>query len=360
MNPTVNQLRLITYNVRSIQRPERLTDFENAVNNDAVKFDVLGLSETWRRGRETTRFSSGYVLHSSGADPTTRPIGTGVGFYVSASVDRQIEGIRFISDRIIQLVLNVRGRRKLRITQVYAPHSGHDDDEYDAFLEQLTSALNGRSFTHDYVIGDFNAIVGPAQRGDRCCGKHGLGDRNDRGEQLVNFCEAAGLFIANGLFKKRPKRRWTWLSPDAQTANEIDYVLTRHRAPIADVSVLSRSIFSSDHRPLRANIRLPHARRFAPAKPRPLPPTFDRLHLQTAMAVFAHQLPDDAPLSAFIQAMYAAQQEAARRPEPVPRISDRTRHLLARRSRLQPQPGAPPATRLQYTIACKAARWSLT
>lgn len=320
MNPKQkhDQLRIITYNVHSIQRPERLLELEHAFNNGAVKFDILGLAETWRHGRETARISTGYVLHNSGPTPPARSTGSGVAFYISAQVDKRVEGIRFISDRIIQLVLNVGGCRKIRLTQVYAPHSAHDDDDYDAFLDDLTSALSGRRFSHDYVIGDFNAVVGPARRGDRCCGRFGTGARNERGETLVNYCESAGLSIANSWFKKRPQRKWTWLSPDAKTANEIDYVLARDRAPITDVSVLSRCNFNSDHRLVRANIHLQNRRRFAPPRPRQLPATFDRFQLQIAMAARAQDLPEDAPLADIISAMNDVQHDTARRPTPRP------------------------------------------
>ena len=36
-------------------------------------------------------------------------------------------------------------------------------------------------------MGDFNAKVGRQIAGESCMGKFGIGERNDRGEILVNF-----------------------------------------------------------------------------------------------------------------------------------------------------------------------------
>jgi exonuclease III len=128
------------------------------------------------------------------------PMHTGVGFYVSEEVNQKVESVRFISDRIIQLILKLDGGGKLRLTQVYAPQSGHEEDVHEAFYEALSNALEGR-FAHNIVLGDFNAIIGPTQSGDACCGKYGTGVRNERGEAFIDFCKAEDLFIMNSFFK---------------------------------------------------------------------------------------------------------------------------------------------------------------
>uniref|UniRef100_A0AC35GV72 Uncharacterized protein n=1 Tax=Panagrolaimus sp. PS1159 TaxID=55785 RepID=A0AC35GV72_9BILA len=43
---------------------------------------------------------------------------------------------------------------------------GRGEDEYDAFLEQLSSSL-ARPSTYDIVLGDFNASTGPRENGER-------------------------------------------------------------------------------------------------------------------------------------------------------------------------------------------------
>ena len=57
-------------------------------------------------------------------------------------------------------------------------------------------------------------------------GPFGSGTRNQRSDRLAEFAEAKKLYIMNSFFKKRIGKRWTWQSPDGNTKNEIDYIMT--------------------------------------------------------------------------------------------------------------------------------------
>jgi len=47
-------------------------------------------------------------------------------------------------------------------------------------------------------------------------GKYGLGNRNEAGERLLEFCVENALFIANTYFEQPGRRLYTWTSPDGQ------------------------------------------------------------------------------------------------------------------------------------------------
>lgn len=65
------------------------------------------------------------------------------------------------------------------------------------------------------VIGDFNAKVGCSKANEYpILGKHGFGERNARGDRLINYAFEYKLSIMNTFFKKKQNRRWTWISPD--------------------------------------------------------------------------------------------------------------------------------------------------
>ncbi|KAK0425266.1 hypothetical protein QR680_009112 [Steinernema hermaphroditum] len=65
------------------------------------------------------------------------------------------------------------------------------------------------------LLGDLNAKMGRKQEEDEeALGNHGYGDRNARGQLLVDLCEDFKLRSVNSLFKDRPGRKWTWISPD--------------------------------------------------------------------------------------------------------------------------------------------------
>ena len=78
------------------------------------------------------------------------------------------------------------------------------------------------------IVGDFNAKVG--QRGDELSvGMHGTGNRNERGERLVEWCEMNNFTIGNTCFQQPQRRKWTWKSPGDSTRNQIDYILISGR-----------------------------------------------------------------------------------------------------------------------------------
>ena len=81
-------------------------------------------------------------------------------------------------------------------------------------------------------MGDFNSKVGKGIP-DELIGPYGLGERNDRGERLHQFCQEERMKITNTWFKQPPRRLYTWRAPadrpDHIIRNQIDYVLINKR-----------------------------------------------------------------------------------------------------------------------------------
>ena len=66
----------------------------------------------------------------------------------------------------------------------------------------------------------------------------------------------------NTQFQKKAGRRWTWRSPDGNTKNEIDYIMTDKPSMVTDVIVINRVNIGSDHRMVMGSITLnPRAER---------------------------------------------------------------------------------------------------
>ncbi|GFN84368.1 endonuclease-reverse transcriptase [Plakobranchus ocellatus] len=76
-------------------------------------------------------------------------------------------------------------------------------------------------------MGDFNAKVGEGASKRQGLGPYGLGVRNERGETLLNFCEANDMMILNTWYQQHPRRRYTWISPGDRCRNQIDYMLVQ-------------------------------------------------------------------------------------------------------------------------------------
>ena len=81
------------------------------------------------------------------------------------------------------------------------------------------------------VMGDFNAKVGRREPSamSSAVRLYGLGETNEAGEQLEDFCLEHKLALANTMFKQHPRRLYTWTSPDGNTRNQIDYISIAHR-----------------------------------------------------------------------------------------------------------------------------------
>ena len=96
-------------------------------------------------------------------------------------------------------------------------------------------------------MGDFNAIVGEGQE-VYVVSKYGLGNRNERGEWLVNFCRQNSLIVRNTWFNQH-KRRYTWNSPVVGEKYQIDYILIddRFRNSLKNANVLPGADNFSDH-----------------------------------------------------------------------------------------------------------------
>ena len=70
------------------------------------------------------------------------------------------------------------------------------------------------------VMGDFNAKVGVRTNpSETATGSFGLGQRNERGDTLIEWTTSKDYKIMNTLFHKKIEWRWIWRSPDGKTKN---------------------------------------------------------------------------------------------------------------------------------------------
>ncbi|CAM4690395.1 unnamed protein product [Leuciscus chuanchicus] len=192
----------------------------------------------------------------------------------------------------------------------------------------------------------------------------GCSNRNGPGERLVAMAETNRLFIGNSLFKKRPCRRWTWMSPNGETTNEIDYVLCSHRRILQDVAVIGRKFFDtgSDHRPVRAKLVIngrTEKRALAASNRAKQPVTTDPAVFHTLIdhTNWAQLETDiDQDYDHFIGLLKSSRDAAA-----VPtnsrasRISDATKALMQRRRQMR----ADGPTHVEYGLLCKQIRQQL-
>ena len=107
------------------------------------------------------------------------------------------------------------------------------------------------------ITGEWNAKVG-SQEVPGVMGKFDLGVQNEAGQWLIEFCQKNALVIANTLFQQQKRRLNTWISPDGQHQNQIDYILCsqRRRSSIQSTKTRLGADCGSDHELLTAKFRL--------------------------------------------------------------------------------------------------------
>ena len=91
---------------------------------------------------------------------------------------------------------------------------------------------------------------------------YGLGSRNASGEKLADFCQANDLVITNTYFQHPNRQRYTWISPQGNTRNQMDYILIGKSwfTSILDVKTRAPADCDTDHILTTAQLRLKTSR----------------------------------------------------------------------------------------------------
>jgi hypothetical protein len=130
------------------------------------------------------------------------------------------------NDRITTVKLNTEPINIL-IVQVYMPMSDYEDEEVGELYDRIEDILEeDGKVTHTIIMRDWNSVVGDKSHGN-ICDPYGLGNRNKRGQMLIDFCGRAGFITTNMWFKKLKRKLYTWKAPGDQHRYQLDYILVK-------------------------------------------------------------------------------------------------------------------------------------
>lgn len=119
-----------------------------------------------------------------------------VALIVSKRVGKAVVGNNLKSNRIISVSIQGKPFNITKI-QVYDPTTDSKEDVIDWFYEYLKHFLKlPPKEDVFFIIEDWNAKVG-SQKIDRITDKLGLGEQNEAGLRLIEFCQENTLVIAN-------------------------------------------------------------------------------------------------------------------------------------------------------------------
>jgi len=252
-----------TWNARTLKTEESLPILERELSR--YNCDIVGVSETHRLGTEEFFIGDHKFVGQGRTDGVHR---SGVGFLLSRRAQAALIEFKPVSDRLVGVTLHT-AVGTATIFQVYAPTSAASDVEIDLFYANLQTQLS-KTRPNDVVmvIGDFNAKVGSDMSTNRSAvGPFGLGNANERGEQLVHFCNMNNMIITNTCFQQQKANRlWTWESPDGVTHNQIDFIIVNRkwRSSVMNCRSFPGADVGSDHQLVIANFRLKLKKRESP------------------------------------------------------------------------------------------------
>ena len=159
----------------------------------------------------------------------------GVGLAVRNSIARAARPPEFISDRLLKVTLELRGRAKaVPFVVAYAPTETQNANDKHAFWTSLDRVVEEVP-KHEqlFVLMDANACTGKREKGrvgsmdSKILGAYGWDTLNDNGELLLSFANKHDLALVNTLFST-PKGGVSHTF-NGRGRKRIDYILTRQR-----------------------------------------------------------------------------------------------------------------------------------
>lgn len=136
----------------------------------------------------------------------------GVEFIIYKILVSEVTEIASVCSRVLYILLRLNSKYSIEVVQVYAPINNHIVEEVDDFYGDINGALHKEPANYTRLIGDFNAKLGHKQDDTAAqIGKHGY------------KIQEQDLCVMNSFFdNKKKQQKWTWLSSDGNTKNEID------------------------------------------------------------------------------------------------------------------------------------------
>ena len=239
-----------TWNVRSMSQG-KLEIVKKEM--DRLKINILEISELKWTGLGYFK-SDDYTIYYSGHEKQRK---NGVALIIQKDTAKTVISYNVVNDRLISVRL--RGAPfNMTIIQVYAPTTDAEEEEMERFYDQVQTEIDNICKQDALILhGDWNAKVGKGRERE-VVGQYDLGNRNEAGERLIDFCEYNSFYIVNTFYNQPNRRLYTWTSPGGTYRNQIDYIIGRKRwkSSIVTVKTWPGADCGTDHELLMCKFRM--------------------------------------------------------------------------------------------------------
>ena len=243
-------IKIGAWNVRGTNQQGKLQIIVEQMARQGIS--ILGMAETFWKGDTSFRMRAarneeGYTVIMRGGEKSRK----GVGFIMkNKKIEEMILRIESSGDSIIGILLNSKPVETI-IIQIYMPTSDCEDQTSLAFCEEIEKVimkLGGRRDRVTIVIGDFNSMVGETEV-DGIVGAFSFGQRNHKGQLLIDYCKEKKFTIRSTQYQTAKKRRCTWKHPSGNNMSLIDYMLVeaKHSKSLCKCRPSTRPDCGTDH-----------------------------------------------------------------------------------------------------------------
>jgi len=202
---TGRRFKLGQWNVKGLNSLGKLSILSSEL--ERLNINICGLSETKWSGFGHFMTLDGHTVLFSGSKEREHHrvviwIHERVASYLTTRSSSRVNSATFAAKP-----------RDVTLIQYYAPTVDKPDEEIEDFYKEVDHVITETPKQNLLVItGDFNARVGEDAGENDVLGKYGHGQRNDKGQTLVDFCAEHKLFITNTIFRLHNRK-----SPDGIT-----------------------------------------------------------------------------------------------------------------------------------------------